>query len=482
MKDFLKSELDRNFIFGNNELGYGLIIQNPFDRIIDYTVVTAKRDNNSDIKLKVGNIDAYSANRNICIYSDDLADIIFTQDKETGANIFSYSRSDNDIDYVESVSCKKFKDIDSIVQASTKKTESIEINKSIRSGSFSINPNDTIIQTSIISTKGKLKNTDNIIISILFMNGYNIPIVRVYDNYLHEPYEYCLSALFNSANEYGVILNLAKQDMTEDKDIKIISDTVKSKQDYDLSATIKYSYLDALYNNTLDGYGLKDAEFIDIGEKSYGAYPIIHYDNLITKIHQRVTDGKYETYVDGYWYNGTNLEVVIVDTLISNQNHIEVISLWAKMLSNFKRDEVWSEYLAIIKDDERKNMPYELQYKIEYIDDSRLSDQNIKMILSAVKYTTEVMDINNDNNPKEYKVFNYVDTSGITFKYLYDADEDIFAYFDPCCRVYFKLVYGEYIVPMIEIVSAQIIGLIKPNKVWIRGINGIPVFFDAPKA
>ena len=100
---------------------------------------------------------------------------------------------------------------------------------------------------------------------------------------------------------------------------------------------------------------------------------------------------------------------------------------------------------------------------------------DILLVISSLQYFVQQLDLNGTGQSKEYKIFQYSDISGIQFRYLYDEEADVFAYFDPISRVYFNIKDND-----IEIVSAEVIGVNNPSLVFIRDRYGVPIFFDNP--
>ena len=251
MRDFLKSELENSLIFSNNSIAYGLIIRNPFADILntDFTLVKLNRNTNDVVVNEV--------------FVDDLKN-----SKDINHNSFSYNF--NKIDNGSNIKLRydllsrnitmnpntkyeyniKFSIMEDryTIYTDSIETKDISITKDINSDDLIIKSDDAIIQTKTLFTNDSIDiddiEKDNSIMSIMFIHGYNTPIVKIYNDNSIDNIKSCINNINKLDLNIDCILNTNNSRLSENKYIEITSKTENMKQDVELSASIFYNYFD----------------------------------------------------------------------------------------------------------------------------------------------------------------------------------------------------------------------------------------------
>ena len=492
MRDYLKEQLDKSLVYGTKGFVHGLIVKNPFGTIedIEYNIFKLEYKNGKSglAEIRTGNHKYMALEAkfsNMRTFGENISkdpDISFYCNDGIYRKYNLYSDNGKYEYIVDYTIMEDHINVGSIcIETSNLSTKGFSIDGFYVSNDDTIELTRTLTALSSIKKSDITKNNETIIV-ILFVPGYNVPVVKLYDNDIinMDFMKQILGSIDEICNPYDDLLHFDKVDLHEIRDINISSNEVIMKQDPTLDSTIDYNYFNYMYSKEGTGIALKDIEFVSVGKLPEGEYITTRYENLVTKL-KISNEGKY---IVQYIYDGNishpNAKGISfpVDNIICTTccpdntilaQHSSIVS-YAKILKDLDTADKYASYIAICEDEDGNNIVSGLNP--DDLDDKLLKD-DIHLVLSSLQYFVQQLDLNGTGVTKEYKVFQYSDISGIQFKYLYSKEDDVFAYFDPISRVYFNIKDNN-----IEIVSAEVIGVNNPSLVFIRDRYGVPIFFD----
>ena len=495
MRDYLKEQLDRSLVYGTKGFVHGLIIKNPFGAIedIEYNIFKLEYKNGKSglAEIRTGNYKYMALEAkfsNMRTFGENISkdpDISFYCNDGIYRKYNLYSDNGKYEYIVDYTIMEDHINVGSIcIETSNLSTKGFSIDGFYVSNDDTIELTRTLTALSSIKKSDITKNNDTVIV-VLFIPGYNVPVVKLYDNDIinMDFMKQILGSIDEICNPYDDLLHFDKADLHEIRDINISSNEVIMKQDPTLDSTIDYNYFNYMYSKEGTGIALKDIEFISVG-KLDGEYITTGYENLVTKL-KISNEGKYLT---KHIYDGNishpnakgisfPVDNIICCTTCPNTNpyisilaqHDNIVS-YANILKELNTDDKYASYIAICEDEDANNI-----VSIFNPDSLKEKKDDILLVISSLQYFVQQLDLNGTGQSKEYKIFQYSDISGIQFRYLYDEEADVFAYFDPISRVYFNIKDND-----IEIVSAEVIGVNNPSLIFIRDRYGVPIFFDNP--
>lgn len=455
MRDFLRSELENRLIFGSQYVAHALFIINPFGHPtdIEYNLVRLLKTEDSSIEISNITVDTFkesyeeSKNNNMSTFGKILLpkpDINFYGHVDHKRGRYNMYSLDGMYDY-----SVEYEWLDNGIAISSTVVETSDID----SGTECCTQTKTLTASDTIPLE-KI-DINNSILSILFIDKYNIPLVRVWNTSDLKSVMIFIDALEILEDKGHVLVDLNKALLHESKHIEIDYNPIEMKQESDLDNCIKFNYFDKMYGSKLD------TEFIDISFEN-GEYITTKYENLVTKLKMLRNGSGIEYYIEGEIADNDEKYAISKTLIGTSSNQIkDIIELCNEIKASTELVEKGVHnnpkcYYIVTKED-----PNASKYIVET---DNHYDIEAKSIISKISI------LGNTGM--------YGDRSGIVYSYMYNNTSDTFIYNDSINSIMFSITDNDGI-NIIKVVNNNGISL---SRVWIRDKYGVPVFLDVPIA
>ena len=487
MKDFYNKELTRVNIFGNYEYTYGMVITNPFayaingeDAIINfYPVKINKTGNGIEVtnlnEVKDWTLDKHGFN----IIRDENtefsvcnASIETTYSSRGSIKVSMEYHEDPYITYNSNVSVDTGTFAGFVHTYLTKRSEGF-VSSEFHPEGYNLNLGDHIEITNRLTAAAMAKDMSfkdtepcYAVMTILFLRGYDLPIARIFYNNNQEEQDNCILICINNIADvfesmsWQASLDTSKASMRIDESVKIKKHTQEVKQQTSFDQTTEFNFLAPMYS-----YGNADQN--KLKELNYGVEQIVfaddnltvkEYVNLITKLH---INDEVCTIEDS---NVCNFDVFPIDGYTIGENTLSLLEGMKVQEDIEKTNYTRIEEAIIINDDGSVSHKKDINYQI---------DMEEKLLSTITATTTPCFAID-PTNFIQYHTRNYIDKSGITFRYVYDHRNNRYYYLDPCNVIEFTVEDGKIIID-------KCTSKMKLSRCFIRNTNGVPIFFEMPK-
>jgi len=395
MRKFLEEEMNHKIIFGNDNAAYAIIIKGAFGNNIDKCTCKVMElsffYNDPMMIIKRDITEGYDPIKEL---SYKYAPVVHASFRN-GISIYrDYEENDTKYSFEVNIDNER---IESKVH-SIKESEPGYISIDVFT---QVNHEDKLFIDRTLSSE-ITKNEENDMVSILFLNGYNIPIVRTYPD-TKEAEKFSIENIDKLFVDKSLALlydDITFHELVSEQKIFIDCKPNKYQQDTDFKGMVNNNGIKIIYGN--QG---QDIETFHVELNEEGSFVTAYYQRLKSNI-------KAPDKVCGL-----------------SKDTLDILK--ALTILDFKMPEL-------------PNITY------------------------AIEHITLFED------PVERTTITYVDRSGIKFKYFVGTDTDTFVYADPYCTTVFKL-SGDKVVPV-----AYYGRNMEQTRIWIRDIQGIPVFFHNP--
>jgi hypothetical protein len=495
MKDYIESELNRNLIFKNEKYAYGVVIKKPFAmNFQDIQFKFIQLTSNDDLTVTISPLDEKDTWESFVIAETNEEYIgvgastkrFLTNEKEislhTDDYYIRYANFVNKIDENSIITCSvSFNRAgeNNTVEAVTYNDLSFTLDNALYGQrDFIIGTDDNIEVRKSLWAQDKVyhvEKQEDMLMTILFTNSYDIPVVRVYNDTEEKTIEDAINAMdimylkadnirdyLNSINA-KCILDLTCNDVTEERNTVINHKNKEMHQERNLDNTIRFNFFDNMYKGN---ESIKDTliiESFDIEEENSG--------NLLTKNYRNYNTGisfKKIDIADEYPYEWYHNSVLIDEGKTSSEKIYEGVKLLPiaskssisyRVLTGNEKDKVSGKLL-------NKYLATKTKEEFEEATKQGLIEKVVSMIIFEPA--------NSNNCP--YNRYIYADASNVQFNYMYDKNADVYMYTDPICNIVFKVLEDHSILP----IRAEMVGDIIPVRIYIRDLYGVPHFFKNP--
>ena len=412
MRDFLRNELENQLIFGSNYVAHALVITNPFGdpEDIEYNLVNLLKGNN---KPEVSNIvtgnfkDCYKESQengmsNFGKIILPKPDINFYGDHRRGR----YNMYSLDGIYEYSV---EYEWLDNGIAISSTVIETIDMEEK----------DGQATQTKTLTANGTIPleafDYQNSVMTILFMNKYNVPMVRVFTDLNIKAAILFLNE--TDLPETHVAIDLNRVLLNESKHVEINSAPIEMKQEIGVDSCIDFNCFNNMYGTKYKSSGLKDIEFVSISDKDGSVF---QYENLIThiKMVRDVNDGTFDYFIDGDFENeGKKYTIENWKFGAGYEDRTMNIINLCNQLKNEKGDSYCLNTVLVEDPEDPSKCVIDAITK----DTNMMADRSIFGICSFW-YVSGL----SNSTFEPCKSYNYLDISGINYLYIYIAKDDIY--------------------------------------------------------